>query len=428
MYTINERTVGIKNLVNLLIRKIQYIFLSMFLAIFLCLILYPIVFSPQYTATGNFVINKTLSRELQINAVELVQTSTIADLAIDNLQDKGITVINGKTLDKEYILSGIKAYETAYSQTITVTFTSPNEIHNEDVVNSVIDVTVNYGNSNRPIFANSLVTGDYAEKSEYTGTSREIAIALSAISGVVIGSVLVLILSLTKGVFLFESDFAALGLPYGKYGVDGSKGKTDIDQGTRLINELDSCFSNKKIQTIGFISTDSAFDMSDYVIEVAKSNIALSEKVLIMNFDCTGRLMDKLSVDNTNHSLKKKSENELFTLYEVNSKLVYFSMNSSLTPLKEFKSLDFSLFIKNAKLEYDHIIVLFGDKTLDFTYLLLLDYLDVLNIGVLIEKTKIRQFYFLLNNIRSKNFTEIYICNKQEQRHLLSFLNKRNKG
>jgi len=410
MHYVKERSISLLDLIKILWQKIIHILLAFLLGFVISIISFPFSVTPKYTATGNFIINKSLSRELQVAASELVDSEAVIELALDDLYENGITNCNGTSIDNKYVLEGISAFYNDYSPTIIVEFTSRNSIYNQEIVNSIIDSAIEYGNSEISIFTNSLTIGEYSQNSIYTGTTKVVYYSIGTIFAGIIAITLILLLSISKGKIIFENDYSNLGIPFYKFS-QKLDGKTKQIQFKKMFNEIEGFFRKTHIKTIGLINPSVTTTLTELFNEIIAYTMLENKKIAVIVFDNQSEknLKNRFLTSETSIIDDTDVNKNLYSMTTISENFSLISFSKFNSEARLLKTIDLSSIFRRLTKTNDLLFLMLNNNENESTYLITLDDLDLLFVGIEVNSTRIVDFKNILVNINKEQFEKAFL-------------------
>lgn len=406
-------SINLIELLKLLWRKVIYIVGATLLGLVFGLAYANTMLTPEYTASGTFVINRAIDVAMVNAASEVAKSTKVLELAVISLEDDGITAVEGNDINVSLLKAGLSISSKVDSPSITVAFKSKSSEYNDEVVNAVISATVVYGNENYPVFTANLIEGELATSSIYTGSSKTIFYAVGALLGGMMGVGAVLVYSFLGGKVMLISHYSQYGIPYHLMKINA---KNDIEEDMmskvlRLQSKVEANYPEKKVSVIGFMSPQENKYLDQLIVSYARNYSENGFKTLVIDLDFINpSLSEILDVGESNDTIVDMLERDNEPhIHEVKKNLAFVEGGKSLFSSRIIKNIKFVELINSYKSSYDFILIKETPNELDDSYLVLNEYVDSLLVSVVLEKTKKNCLDQLIDESVKKHSSKLYL-------------------
>ncbi len=132
------------------------------------------------------------AQRLLATAKDLISMPMVLDEVIQTL---GLDSTNGQLANGLTITSS----ETSYF--ISVSYLSDNPVLSKNVVNTLIDETINFANDNVPVLSNNMIRTSFAEDGVYTSPNRPLYVVVGVILGGILGIAVIFIKEMFDNTF-----------------------------------------------------------------------------------------------------------------------------------------------------------------------------------------------------------------------------------
>lgn len=406
-------SINLIELLKLLWRKVIYIVGATLLGLVFGLAYANTMLTPEYTASGTFVINRAINIAMVNAASEVAKSTKVLELAVISLEDDGITAVEGNDINVSLLKAGLSISSKADVPSITVAFKSKSSEYNDEVVNAVISATVVYGNENYSVFTANLIEGELATSSIYTGSSKTIFYAVGVLLGGMMGVGAVLVYSFLGGKVMLMSHYSQYGIPYHlmKFNAKNDIEEDMMSKVLRLQSKVEANYPEKKVSVIGFMSPQENKYLDQLIVSYARNYSENGFKTLVIDLDFINpSLSEILDVGESNDTIVDMLERDNEPhIHEVKKNLAFVEGGKSLFSSRIIKNIKFVELINSYKSSYDFVLIKETPNELDDSYLVLNEYVDSLLVSVVLEKTKKNCLDQLIDESVKKHSGKLYL-------------------
>lgn len=395
------------------LKNLFSIFYFLIVGLVLGIIYVSTMMTPEYTASGTVSMRTSANATVLNTITEIAKSTNVAEMALLSLEEDGATLDNGEAITIDYIRSGISATYLSTSLNVTINFVSNEQDSSIKIVNSVLDATVSYANTNYTVIGNNLILGEYASSVVYSGQSKTLIITVAVLLGGILGLGIGLISDLLSGKFLFASDVYSLGLPSFHFLTKKSEDeKTRISNIIRLQNSIESKFIDKTLKTIGFVSLDLKSNVDGLIknigIQYASSNL----RTLIIDLDMEMPTIHNLFNISCDVNISEIVENKYFqkpAYKKVAENLFVIPAKKHEYPTRVIKHANFEKLLDFIRNDFDIVLFKFSSYESNDSSLISPLFLDCLIVNVLINVSKKKQLISFINNLFVHNFENTFV-------------------
>ncbi len=281
----NSKELKVTDLIKFIINNYVIVLLFTLLGLVGSFAYSYLFYEPQYEANGVLIVSVSPQLEVTTAVYDLAQSQEVAQLALQRLANADITLLNGEALTASRIKSGVRVTVTTASTHIRVTYTSPDPILTDEVLNAVMDASVTKSTDYAILAANVLRVGEYAAVTNPVGISRLEMLAIGT------GGVLTLVVfglvfyALLNNKIIFGSDISRLDVP--NYYIPESMGRdrSKSDLVTRIHGEIEISFLNKAINVIGFTPISRKSSNDRLLVQLAEFYASSGLSTLVVDLD-----------------------------------------------------------------------------------------------------------------------------------------------
>lgn len=420
-----ETSISLVDLFKILWKRVIYIIGTTLLGLIFGVIYANSFLTAEYTASGTFIINRAINTAMLNTATEVAKSTDVLELALISLEEEEVTN-NGEDLTVGFLRNGLSVSSTTNVPSIKVAFVSENSEFNHLILNAIIESAVTYGNENYSVFTESLIVGELATASTYSGQSKTLYYAIGVLLGGVIGVGGVLLITLLSGKVQLISSYNNYGIPYNhmKTNFKVETDKTIDDLVLKLQNKVEANKTTSLIKVLGFISPEGGKEIDIIIRKYAENYANNGLKVLVMDLDLTKSKSDQslFMYTNKNTIVDYHDSGVIPEEIEIKKNLHYVEGGVSLFPSRILKDDSFNNLFVSYKEKYDLILIKLAPNSSDDSYLVAGEMLDTLVINVILEKTPKKQIEQIVNNNLVTKKTTLYLNFIEKKPSLPKFL------
>lgn len=427
---VNQVEISFARLIRLGLKNFQFVFYYAALCSLLALGFTASPFMDQgtYVASGSIIHNSNGNAIIRNTIVEAVTSTEFSERVAIQLEENGVSLIDGTFLSPEIIKSSLTAIPVPNSLLITINFSYPDETLSFTILNHIIDESITYTNTTFTNLNNGVFLGEYALSSTFEGTPSITYIAIGALVGVVIGGLIGVVFHALKGTIYSTQDakefeissfylqlkikrqenFKRFFSLLGSFGIKVNfereqtklilQGLVTSDSFTSIQNNLESTRSKpEEPLTTLMVTPMPTSSLSMVAFAYARQSSTQGRKTILIDFDLKDVPFTKYLETYQIETKHKPSSKEGVNFLSLEENLDLYLPSQAIIPAKVIRDEHTQDIIAQVKKRYDHIIILGPSLLTDLASMSILSYVNSALIVVNAGKSTINQLIKSVN-------------------------------
>jgi capsular polysaccharide biosynthesis protein len=405
--------ITISTLWKLFLKNIFSVFYFMIVGLVLAIIYTQFLVKPSFSATGTIQNIGGLTGPQMVQVANIPKEQVVIEKVAEKLnipaseKDNKIAEIR-----KELIVSN---YDGT-TMSITISYKSNIKQEAENIVNYVIDVTIEYFVEHNPTLENKIKKQSNPIIANSTNPSKIVIYLGFVVIGAVFGMIVGIVGDLVNRRILFNEDLKEYCAPYNIIYLNRKKDSTippfeteEFLKGTLVLQDkMEGVIADRKARIIGVVNL--GYDNYDALSGILAENLSnVRIKTLIIDLDLENPIIHKLYNVKNEKNITSILINEKPKPIEINENLYIIPTAEYTYPARFLKDERLHILIKDISKNYEYVLVKIPPISYYAPILFNFELLDLLLINTSFEGTRIKDLDSYIENIDMEHRDKLFL-------------------